>query len=212
MLEIQVSHESVCVREPMCRPRAVYFTETKYKKSLEKIWLPRTMGFRWRSQRASWVWADLRSGGWLWCWTAERTFAHRRSTEKKSVRLSSPTVSSLIHLKADTGEELSPCSFKLDNSTPSPAHADEPVYRNARRVVPKPLLCVADWRELGGAVCRQMIRVRCSPHSHSAILCLSRCSSGFNTIIPIDFLREKATYTVTYTPVTVLKNISVARW
>lgn len=50
--------------------------------------------------------------------------------------------------------------FKADNSTPSPAHADEAVYRNAGRVVPEPLLCVADWRERGGAVCRQMIWAR----------------------------------------------------
>jgi len=46
-------------------------------------------------------------------------------------------------------EERSPCLFTVDNSTPSPAHAHEPVCRNAGRVVPKPLLCVADSREAG---------------------------------------------------------------
>lgn len=79
------------------------------------------------------------------------------------------------------GGERSPRSVKVDNSSPSPARADERVWRGARRVVPEPPLCVADWRERGGAVCRQMIRARCSPHCSSAILSLSRAALHTST-------------------------------
>lgn len=134
-LEVQVLQRSMCVSR---RVTQVHFTQGKCRGNVERKSGYLARGVLGGSLRASRVWVDLRSGGWGWCWAAERTFAHCRSTWKKSVRLSSRPLSSLIHLKADTRRERSPCLFRADNSTPSPAHADEPVCRNAGRVVPKP--------------------------------------------------------------------------